>query len=75
MLFFEKPFHQLGRISTPASKVDPGDFREMGGWAGLLHQEQNKDAVNGVNRKNGEDDYRQRVSMRVRVRKRQPDQK
>ena len=48
---------------------------KRGWWEGLLLQEQNKDAVNDVIRKNDDDDYRRRVSMRVRVIERQSDQK
>ena len=50
-------------------------FAKRGWWEGLLLQEQNKDAINHVIGKNGDDDYRRRVSMRVRVVERKSDQK
>ena len=50
-------------------------FAKRGWWEELLLRKQKKDAINDVIRENGDDDYRRRVSMRVRVIERQSDQK
>ena len=68
-------FDRLHAFLRMLSTFSHGVFARRGWHGALFLQEQNKDAINDVIRKNGDDDYRRRVSMRVRVIERQSDQK